>query len=246
MTENSAREQGLASLAALEQFDAMLTEFDRIEDFDASFGVETSSPVEPWEIDEADDRTLKNNSRYSPTPVRTIREAIAASPLGHKDMSFVDFGSGKGRALLVASEFPFSKVIGIEFSRALCDIAQNNIDRYRGARQCGAVEVHCQSAESYSIPDDASFFYFYEPFSATVAQMVLHHIEASLEHCPRPAVVCMVGRSLLPTIDARSHWRQLGETLKSPDDSYFDTRFFTYEVGAAGHSASNSRVPQER
>lgn len=238
MTEDNARLRGLDSLAFQERFDAMMAKIDESEAFDASLGVETSSPVEPWEIEEADDTTLLNNSRYSPTPVRTIRQAIAASPLPYEDISFVDFGSGKGRAMLVASEFSFRKVIGVEFSRRLCETAEKNIERYRGPQNCGTVEVQCQNAAAFAIPNDASFFYFYEPFSVTVAQQVLRNIENSLRRQPRRAVLCLVGAGLLPAVAGTSPWAQLGQILPSPDDLYFDTRLFV-NTGTAGHGATS-------
>jgi tRNA1(Val) A37 N6-methylase TrmN6 len=49
---------------------------------------------------------------------------------------FVDFGSGKGRVLLIASQFPFCQVIGVEFDRRLHAIAQENIRLFDGPRQC--------------------------------------------------------------------------------------------------------------
>ena len=45
--------------------------------------------------------------------------AMLSLELKHEEFLFVDFGSGRARALLMASEFPFRKVIGIEFSRGV-------------------------------------------------------------------------------------------------------------------------------
>ncbi|MGY0057924.1 class I SAM-dependent methyltransferase [Streptomyces sp. LZ34] len=226
MSEDSTRANGINSLVFQERFDATLAHLDDLEGFDASLGVETSEPVEPWQIQEADDFTLMNNARYSPTPVRTIRQVISASPVRHEDVSFVDFGSGKGRAMLVAAEFPFKGVHGVEFSSSLCETARRNFERYRGPRKCGAIEVRCQDAADFEIPDDAGFFYFYEPFTAAVAEKVFGNIETSLRRNPRTAVVCLVGRSLLPLVEELPLWTQVGGTLASPDDPYFDTRLF--------------------
>ena len=67
--------------------------------------------------------------------------ALLSVALKHDDFTFVDFGSGKGRALLMASEFPFPRVTGIEFSPELHAIAQKNIREYRRRRNgFGAVD----------------------------------------------------------------------------------------------------------
>ena len=235
MPESNARRKVLDSLELRQRFDATLARIDGLEGFDASLGVETSRPVEPWEIREADDSTLVNNSRYSPTPVSTIRQAIDAAPVRHEDVSFVDFGSGKGRVLLVAAEYPFKKVIGVEFSSALCETAVNNIARYRESSVNQLpIEVRCQDVRDFEIPDDAGFFYFYEPFSMSVADQVISNIETSLARFPRTAFLCFVASALLPVIEGRDTWSQVGETLASPDDEYFETRLFTHVAGDAG------------
>ena len=95
MTSGDPRQKALDALEFQERFDSRLSAIDELERFDATFGVETSVPMEGWEMEEASDSTLANNSRYSPTPVRTIRQVIAASPYPHDRMSFVDFGCGK-------------------------------------------------------------------------------------------------------------------------------------------------------
>ena len=229
MPDNSARQSALNALELQQQFDATLAKVDEVEGFDALLGVETSRPVEPWEIREADDHTLANNSRYSPTPVRTIRQAIAAAAIDHREVSFVDLGCGKGRVLLVAAEYPFKQIIGVEFSSDLCETARRNITRCpKDSTAHGAIEVRCEDARDFEVPDDAGFFYFYEPFTVAVAEVVLDNIEDSLARCPRTAVLCFVGSALLPVLDGRDSWSQLGQTLDSPDDAYFETRLYTY------------------
>jgi len=49
--------------------------------------------------------------------------------------SFVDYGSGKGRVLLVASDYAFKKIVGVEFSKVLNDVAVANIATYRSSKQ---------------------------------------------------------------------------------------------------------------
>ncbi|MFE2293890.1 class I SAM-dependent methyltransferase [Streptomyces sp. NPDC059452] len=226
MVEGNARQRHLESLYLQERFDAKLAKIDEVESFDGLHGVETSVPVEPWDVQEASEATLINNSRYSPTPVQTIRQAIAESSVRYEEMSFVDFGSGKGWVMLVASDFPFRKIIGVEFSKELSVVARRNIENYRSdSRRSGPIEVHCLDARDFVIPDDASFFYFYEPFTAAVAEQVLLGIDHSIRRCPRKAVLCFVGRDLLPVIEGRPLWA-LRKTLKSPDDSYYDARLY--------------------
>ncbi|MFD7027743.1 class I SAM-dependent methyltransferase [Streptomyces sp. NPDC059917] len=223
------KRHALDALASQAAFDEALRKIDADAGFDAAHGIDTSTVVEPWEIEEADAATLEHNSRYSPTPLRTIRQALAASPLRHEDVSFVDFGSGKGRVLLVAGELPFRSVIGVEFSRSLCETSRRNIERFgTDRRRCGSIEVHHGDAARYAVPDDAGFFFLYEPFTGTIARAVLANIRASLLRRPRGAVLCLVGDDLLPVIAQDPEWERVGEVLVSPDAPYFDTHLFSF------------------
>jgi len=39
--------------------------------------------------------------------------------INHSEFTFIDFGSGKGRVLFLASEYPYKKIIGVELARML-------------------------------------------------------------------------------------------------------------------------------
>jgi len=59
-------------------------------------------------------------SDYRATPVRTLRALLSRLPRNTLSSStFVDFGLGKGRVLLVAADFTFRRIIGVEFSDEL-------------------------------------------------------------------------------------------------------------------------------
>jgi predicted RNA methylase len=60
--------------------------------------------------------------------------------------SFVDFGSGKGRVLLVASHYPFREVVGVEFSPELQKIAEGNIRSTKAPN--GAVRMSARFART--------------------------------------------------------------------------------------------------
>ncbi|MFF7788596.1 methyltransferase domain-containing protein [Streptomyces sp. NPDC007991] len=232
MTDKDKRRNFLDYLEVQEAFDAKVAEIDRIDKFDTSFGVDTSAPFESWDAGEADNVDLLNNYRYSPSPTGTLKAVISQVPLNYEEVTFIDFGSGKGRVLLVASEFPFKRIIGVELSGHLCNIATQNVTQYDSAsKRCHNIEIRHQSAEEFEIPDDAGVFYFYEPFSSTVAERVLENIERSLRRAPRAAVICLVGRALVPVVEGRELWVPFGPVVQSPDDDYFDARLFAVHAG---------------
>lgn len=227
MAGDDFRRRLIDGLEFAERIDSNMARIDAIERFDESFGVETSCPVEPWEITGADNTTLARNSRYSPSPVKTIRQVVSAAPIRYEDSSFVDFGAGKGRVLLVAADFPFKQIVGVEFSEELCRIAEENVASYLSESQrCHDIRVKRENAATFQIPDDSCMFYFYEPFKPVVTEAVLDNLEASLLQHPREAVLCLVGRALIPLVEKRPLWRQHGAELKSPDSRYYDARLY--------------------
>lgn len=87
--------------------------------------------------------------------------------------SFVDVGAGKGRALLLAAELPFRKVIGVELSEELSRTAQKNVARWsRVAQPKAKIRVVQQDAAKFRWPRTPLLVYLYNPFACSlVAQM---------------------------------------------------------------------------
>jgi SAM-dependent methyltransferase len=87
--------------------------------------------------------------------------------------SLVDVGAGKGRALLLAAELPFRKVVGVEVSEELARIAQRNVARWsRVAKPKPKIRVVCEDAANFRWPRTPLLVYLYNPFACSlVAQM---------------------------------------------------------------------------
>lgn len=103
--------------------------------------------------------------------------------------TFIDVGCGKGIALLVASCYPFKKIVGVEFSRELCRIANQNLANYRGTRSSKNVDVLCMDATEYTFPDGNLLVYFYNPFDKPVMEKVLKNLTVSLAREKREVTV---------------------------------------------------------
>lgn len=123
-----------------------------------------------------------------------VREALRSLEVRYQDYTFVDIGCGKGRVLLVASEFPFRKIMGIEFAPQLAEQARQNLKTYRSrGRKCFAIEAITADATEYNLPPEPQVLYFYSPFAGNVLAKVLDNVEASLEKSPRPLLVLFSG-----------------------------------------------------
>ena len=155
------------------------------DEFDRAFHVDTAGPVllEGTEV-VGDNRDHGHN--YVGIRPRDFRELLGAIPVEHEHYTFIDYGSGKGRALLLAAEWPFKAVIGVEFARQLHRIAEDNIRTYQNpGRRCHAIRTLCMDAVEFEIPREPAILYFFNPFSETVLSAVLEKVRKSLEESPR-------------------------------------------------------------
>jgi hypothetical protein len=146
--------------------------------FDSRFHVETSGDVEVGNLDISEDEK-EEAVEYTSTPA-TLGSVLSILNLDYSKYIFIDYGCGKGKALFMASYFPFWKIMGVEISRMLCDAANRNIETFQNSRsQCTQFEVHCSDAKSFDLPEEPLVLYFYNPFSEVVMKEVLDSVQAS-------------------------------------------------------------------
>ncbi|MEP7229092.1 MAG: class I SAM-dependent methyltransferase [Ginsengibacter sp.] len=99
--------------------------------------------------------------------------------------SIVDFGCGKGRVLVVSAHFGFNKITGIDFAKALCISAKNNIAKVSANYPSTEFNVICDDAVNYKLKDDENVFFFFNPFDEIVMLEVVKNIRFSLKENPR-------------------------------------------------------------
>ena len=95
--------------------------------------------------------------------------------------SIIDFGSGKGGALLIFTLFPFKKISGVEISEKLIEIAKNN---FKKLNVSGITTFHA-NASVFRDLDDYNYFYFFNPFPPNIMDDVLKNIVQSIKCTPR-------------------------------------------------------------
>jgi len=123
-----------------------------------------------------------------------IRAGLRSLEIRYQDYSLVDFGCGKGRVLLVASEFPFRRIVGVEFAPQLAESARQNLKTYRAQNQkCREIEAITGDATAYQLAPEPQVLYFYSPFALSVMDQVIHNIEVSLQRSPRALLVLFSG-----------------------------------------------------
>ena len=129
---------------------------------------------------------------YSPIPRSTFFIVLRQIRIDYSKFVFIDFGCGRGKPLLLASELPFQAIIGIELSQVLARAAQDNWKTYRGPRKCQAFQVVHTDARQYELPRVPTVCFFYDPFKEAVVAKVLDNIRKSLADAPREIYVLYV------------------------------------------------------
>jgi SAM-dependent methyltransferase len=153
--------------------------------FDVEFGTDTSGIIEPGALDLPPDR-VDDAVRYQTAIVEVFTGLLNELDIVWEDYVFIDLGSGKGRALLLASRLPFKEIIGVELSATLHRVACRNIQVFRDERQrCHRIRSVCQDAASFEFPSENAVIYLFNPFGESVIREVLSRIEDSLRRFPR-------------------------------------------------------------
>jgi len=146
--------------------------------FDAEFGVRTSGLVagRHLKIGHRHDRHATAYYGVAPSVFRwLVRRWAKSRPAGAMaETTFVDLGAGMGRAVLLASEFEFKRVIGVELHPTLAGIARKNGREWRKAgRECAPMRIVEGDAAEFALPDGPVLVFLFNPFGAAVLRRVL-------------------------------------------------------------------------
>jgi hypothetical protein len=127
---------------------------------------------------------------YFATEPWLFEQIIQALPIDFSQFTFIDLGSGKSRVLLMASDYPFQRIIGVEFRPELHRAAQKNIAGYSNDRQrCRQIETLCMDARDFEFPSGPLVVYLFNPFSEATFARVLENLRRSVEQSPRPVYI---------------------------------------------------------
>lgn len=91
--------------------------------------------------------------------------------------TFCDVGAGKGRAMMLAAQWPWQRVFGVELSPSLVEAAQENLANYVAKRQPAMpVEVVCADALVAELPAGPVVHFLYNPFGAEVLESFVRRL----------------------------------------------------------------------
>ena len=120
-----------------------------------------------------------------------LASLIEASPkIDFSRFTFIDIGSGKGRALLMAADYPFRRILGIELLPDLHRVAKENIGKYKSdSQQCFAIDCLLGDASEFVFPTEPTVLYLFNPLPESGLAKMIGNLEHSLRAHPRPVFV---------------------------------------------------------
>ncbi len=143
---------------------------------------------------------------YFATEPWLFEQIMQAIPADFSQFTFIDLGSGKGRVLLMASDYPFQQIVGVEFMAELHRVAIKNVTSYSNDRQrCRCIETLCVDARDFQFPSDPLLVYLFNPFSESTFAQVLQNLRQSIEQVPRPVYIAYRFTEFERLL-AESHW----------------------------------------
>jgi hypothetical protein len=131
--------------------------------------------------------------------------AVGSLDIEHKDFSFIDLGSGKGRSLVLALSYPFRRIVGVEFALELHRVAETNLARLAATgTDVRRIELFHADVTNFNFPDEPSVIYLYNPFEGPVMGKVVQRVLGARTANPRPTFILYANPLL------ESYWIEAG------------------------------------
>ncbi len=178
--------------------------------YDMRYGVDTlkESALQELSID-GDNRIRGTN--YVPARVLALRQLFKIlKPIFTKDRVFVDIGSGKGRVMMIASEYGVKEARGIEFAHELSELSKKNwaIYQYKTHAKTG-FKVYEGDVVDYEIRPDEDIFFMNNPFDETVLNRLLDNLCVSLRQNRRPVFIIYFCPTRSDVIEQRKEFNRI-------------------------------------
>jgi len=152
------------------------------------------------------DLSSERSHSYSDSGRGDLKRVLSALDI-HNDDAIIDFGCGKGGALISFADFPFAKIVGVEISPRLISVAKRNLNRL-GIR---GVEIFCGDAAHFVELDQFNHAYFFNPFPHQIMQSVIVNIEDSISKTERDFTIIYLNPECHDIILRNGVFKKVGE-----------------------------------
>lgn len=158
--------------------------------FDALHGTDTAEEIKLTEAGVSQLDAWLGNAVYRSVWEADFHDLLDALGISFEGFTFVDIGSGKGKAMLMASDYPFERIVGVEYSPILHAIAQRNLAVYRSpAQRCTKLEAHLGNALEYRLPEGPVVCVLFNPLETAAMRQFMRQVEHQVSPRSLPVYV---------------------------------------------------------
>jgi SAM-dependent methyltransferase len=170
--------------------------------YEARLGVRTAGPAKTAAVAQRPGLCKP----YAPIPYRSFFAVMREVEIRPGKDVFLDYGAGRGRALVLAARLPFRRVLGAEIEPGLAEAARENIRRVSRHLRCRNVEIVTADAAEFGCPDDATVLHFFDPFAGVILEQVIENVRVSLRRAPRRLTILFADPNHFAPLAAASDW----------------------------------------
>ena len=143
---------------------------------DWRYGIETRK-VEKRYLQEISSESVKYSEFYATVPWKPFARIIEQVPVDYSQYTFLDAGSGKGRALIFATRYNFKRILGVELSEKLHAIAEEDIQSFKARTKSEAdIRLICANITDFCFPDEDLLIFVNNPFNGEVMKTFLDNV----------------------------------------------------------------------
>jgi hypothetical protein len=121
-----------------------------------------------------------------PVPARAFAWVLAQLPEDLREYAFVDFRAGRGRAMLLAAQRNFDRIIGFEYGPVHYDDLQMNLAQFpRSQMVCRNIQAFRADRLGVSVPDQPAVLYVANAWREELLSGIMNYVRSSYTNKPR-------------------------------------------------------------
>lgn len=102
-----------------------------------------------------------------------------------EDTAFLDIGAGKGRAMMLAGEYPFRRIVGVELHPALAAASRENIEHWQASHlHAPKMKVIEDDVMRLHMPVGPCLVFLFNPFGAVLLDRFLFKLRKAFFNRP--------------------------------------------------------------
>lgn len=205
--------------------------------FDTLHGTDTGNliPGDDLATGHRHDRHITAYHGVTPSLFRKLMarwHTLALHPV--ERTAFLDIGAGKGRAMLLASEMPFRRIVGVELHPALAATARANVEHWQSMYPTPPIRLEEADALSLRMPAGPCLLFLFNPFDVVLMDRMLDRLKEQFRNRPGELDLLYVNDEQRETmLDYHPEFRELwrGRIHHSHEDRAADKAIIEHDAG---------------